>query len=594
LARTIDPDSQYRVREHHAGKYNYASTQPPYIDSVTGEKKYRHVHWGTLDENLKFIPGAAYIIASHEERARLIFPPHWDMSLVQKLSGFQDPVVPACDMECRNSLYGDIWLLEQIALKTGIRQDLEIVFEGNVEIVDDILTLAMYPYLSKNTYSHVAQWQRNVKAPSARELTPSYITKLTQSITEQNRMDLLKLRAVRLDKQELCAVDSTSRCAYGSRLADIKWGHNKENSKLRQTNEVVVYTLSSHMPVYYRTFPGNMPDCRTIDVILSDLGQAGFENVVLITDRGYDSVRNLEQFILRGQPMIMCTKTDQKEVAKAIEGLAAFGMNPSEMKLDQGTNLYFKQYDIDYEVTKSDNSNCRSDRLKLNLYFNPFHRLNEHLRQEAALENQRSVLEEMSKNQSALPDDSSIKKNFSYFKVTYDPASRVIKSFQQNQKKLEKSKRFSGFFSNMTHGVDFSAMEAYRNYKLRDEQEKYFQQMKDQMMSDRQRNWSENGKTGRLFILFVSLILSSYNRHIWKSTELKEKLPSSLDVLHEMRSIRCIEHALHPMALTPFVGLQVNICDAFGFDIPENCSPAYKINQQKPKGKRGRPPKNKV
>ena len=40
------------------------------------------------------------------------------------------------------------------------------------------------------------------------------------------------------------------------------------------------------------------------------------------------------------------------------------------------------------------------------------------------------------------------------------------------------------------------------------------QQMKSQIGFDRQRNWSEEGKTGRLLILFVGLILSSYVRHI--------------------------------------------------------------------------------
>ena len=145
----------------------------------------------------------------------------------------------------------------------------------------------------------------------------------------------------------------------------------------------------------------------------------------------------------------------------------------------------------------------------------------------------------------------------------------------------------------MTHGVDFDAMAAFRAYRLRDEQEKYFQQMKEQMSADRQRNWSEEGKTGRLFILFVSLILSSYVRHIWKSTSLRELFPSSLDVVDEMRPIRLIEHTNRAKVITPFVGAQVNICEAFGFEMPEGCAPAY-VSRQKPARKRGRPPKKAV
>jgi len=151
----------------------------------------------------------------------------------------------------------------------------------------------------------------------------------------------------------------------------------------------------------------------------------------------------------------------------------------------------------------------------------------------------------------------------------------------------------SGFFSIMTHGVDFGAMETYAAYKLRDEQEKYFQQMKDQMNSDRQRNWSEEGKTGRLFILFVSLVLSSYVRHIWKTTRLRELFPSSLDILDEMRPIRLIEHTNRAKVITPFVGAQIDVCEAFGFEIPEGCAPAYTSRQQLTR-KRGRPPKKAI
>ena len=40
-----------------------------------------------------------------------------------------------------------------------------------------------------------------------------------------------------------------------------------------------------------------------------------------------------------------------------------------------------------------------------------------------------------------------------------------------------------------------TAMQTWELYGLRDEQEKYFQQMKSQLGFERQRNWSEEGKT---------------------------------------------------------------------------------------------------
>jgi hypothetical protein len=312
MARPVDPNAQYRVKPHINSGYTYASTQPSYVDPDTGKKKYRYIHWGSIDENLKFRPNSQFFLASPEERERLIFTNGWDMSEAKKMTGLRKQGRPAYDGEDKNRLYGDIWLLERIAEKIGIRQDLEAVFGGNSEIVDDIITLAVFPYITKFTYNRVARWQDIVGTPSARELTPSEITRLTQSINERHRMELLRLRAARLQKDELCAVDSTSRSAYGGSLADICWGKNKEGLPLEQTTEVVVYTLSSHMPVYYRTFPGNMPDVRSYDTILTDLEHAGFRDLILVTDRGYESLRNLEKYILRGQRAVMCVRRDAR------------------------------------------------------------------------------------------------------------------------------------------------------------------------------------------------------------------------------------------------------------------------------------------
>jgi transposase len=590
MTRPVNPNAQYRVKPHVTNGYTYASTQPPYADPVTGKKKYRYIHWGTVDENGKFRPGSSFYSAAPEERARLVFPESWDISEAEKLTGMRKQGRPECDTDCRNRLYGDVWLLEHVAMKTGVRQDLEAVFNGNREIVDDILTLAMFPYLTKFTYNRVARWQRIVKAPSARELTPTEITRLTQSITEQHRMELLKLRAARLGKGELCAVDSTSRSAYGNSLADIRWGRNKEHLPLEQTTEVVVYTLSSHMPVYYRTFPGNMPDSRSLGTVLTDLEHAGFKNLVFITDRGYETLHNLEKYILRGQSMIMCAKTSQKEVAKAILELGDFGARPEGMAIDPDAKVYYRQYDIDYEVESIGMTTKLADRMKLNLYFDPIRRSLELMELDISLALQKTALDELLKNKSVLDNDAAIKCDYCYYKVVCDSVTRIIQSFEVNEKKVAKARNFSGFFSIITHGVNFDAMKTFRTYRLRDEQEKYFQQMKDQMLSGRQRNWSEEGKTGRLFILFVSLILSSYVRHVWKSTRLHDAFSSSLDIVDEMRSIRCIEHTNRAKAITPFAGAQVDICEAFDLEIPKGCMPAY-ISRQKFKRKRGRPSK---
>ena len=592
MPRKPDPDAPYRVAIHIDKGYRYASTQPATVDPNTGKRKYRHIHWGTVDDNNRFVPGRAYLFAPVEERSKLIFPEGWDLSEIEKLSGNRKRGRPVIESQDENRLYGDIWLLEQIAEATGIRADLLKVFGGNREMTDAVMTLAMYLLCGKDTYHQMASWQRVAKAPYAKPLTSPYITMLTQKITEQNRMDLLRLRATRLENNELCAVDSTSRSAWGDSLSDIRYGKNKDHLPLAQTLEVVVYTLSGHMPVYYRTFAGNTPDSRSLETILHDLDHAGFKDVILITDRGYESIRNLEIYIDKKQPMIMGTKVGQKHVRKEIDAFGTFDHHPEEMEIDPKERIYYKQYDLEYQIEGRRDNVKKADRLKLNLYFDPMRRSGELIDLDVAIKAQKESLEKLLKDQFPLDDDITIKRAYCYFKLDYNETTRLLKGFSLDEKKVDRKKREAGFFANTTLQIDADPMAAQQHYRLRDEQEKYFRMMKGLMGADRQRNWSESGKTGRLFILFVAQILGCYLGNIRK-TKLNEDFDSIADVLGEMRPIRYIEHPNTKGFITPFIGRQVDICEAFGFDIPEGCAPEYVVRKTN-KGKRGRPRKNQL
>ena len=595
MARQAEESTTYKVKIHVNNGYRYASTQPLVVDPdrTSGRNRHKRIHWGTVDENNKFHPNKTFLYADLFERRKLIFPEDWDLSEVSALPSERKAGRPSSGDDDSNKLYGDIWLLEQIAEKTGIRKDLEDALGGNREMADAIMTLAMYHITTGNTFNRVAHWQRIVKVPCQRSLTPPDITYLTQSITEQHRMDLFRLRAVRTKDGDLCAVDSTTRSAYGSSLADIKWGKNKERLPLEQTTEVVVYDLNTHMPIYYRTFPGNIPDSRSVETILLDLRHAGFPLLVLITDRGYESVRNMERYILDGQPLIMWVKVRQKLVLEKIRAFGQFIHCPEGMEVDEDSRIYYRQYDVDYKVEVRAGAEKDADRLRLNLYFDPVRRSEELTSLDVAIKRQRAALEEIKAGSLPMDDDESIRKNYPYFNVALKEDDRTLISYELNTKKVEEARLASGFYANVTHKLDLTPMQALDAYSLRDEQEKYFEQQKGPLGCDRQRSWSEDGKNGRLFVMFIALVMSSYLKYVWKSTALKKSFCSSLEILDEMRSIRIVEHKGKARHITPFVGKQLEVCEAFGFPVPDNCAPKYKSKKVKAKGP-GRPSKPKV
>lgn len=280
MARLTKVDSIYRMSLHKNGGYMYATTHP-YTVTEDGKRKYSCLHWGTVTDELKFIPGKQCLYASPEERAKLIFPEGWDLSEIEILQSNRGQGRPAYECADVNRFYGDVWLIERVADKVGLRTDLMATFHENAEIVNDVLTLAYYSFATGNSWSRAARWQKWEKAPSSRELTPMTITRLTQSISETERMNLFK----------------------------------------------------------YRTFPGNIPDSRSVETILTDISHASFPRVILVTDKGYESVQNLEKYILRSQPMIMCVKMRQKIVLDRIAEFGTIGGKPGDMLFDPESRL---------------------------------------------------------------------------------------------------------------------------------------------------------------------------------------------------------------------------------------------------------------
>lgn len=257
--RPVDPSTEFRMRSHKMGGYVYASTQT-FVTDEAGNRKRRCLHWGSLEDGNKFVPNSRYLMLAPEERKKFIFPSDWDLSELHRLPSERKQGRPSYVEADQDRHYGDIWLLEQLADKLGLYQDLKEVFGGNMEKALDVLTLAMFSCLSQKAFCHMAACQRNGRYPAVHELEPSDITILMQSITEAERMELFRHRRRRVGRGSLCAVDSTSRPGYGSKLSLMAYGHSKEHLPLPQTSETVVYCLTTHEPIYYRTFQGNLPD----------------------------------------------------------------------------------------------------------------------------------------------------------------------------------------------------------------------------------------------------------------------------------------------------------------------------------------------
>lgn len=564
MGRRKDPLSDYRLAEHRTKGYVYASTQRS-VALADGRTVRRHVHWGRVADG-RFEPSARFLRLPAAERAKFVFPGHWT---VEESAAAEEPSGEPAG--AGNRLYGDIWLLEQIARRTGLREDLDAVFAGSPPgTADAVLSLAIYLVATGWNFDRAARWQRIAKTPCRQALTPKRITLLTQSITDGHRAELLRRRAARVGPDAVAAVDSTSVSTWGVSLADARWGRNKDHLPLEQILDVAVYDLDAHLPAYYRAFPGNVPDSRTLRAVREDLRAFGLSPAARITDRGYASLANLDEAIRRGEGVLTAVKTTWGPVAERIAAFRRFDTLPKGMRFDPDSGLAWAQYD--WTRTVEADGRKRSGALKINLYLDPVRRTAEVLEMETAAETERTVLAAAKASREPVADREGLESWLKWHAATFTKRG-AVKSFALRERAWKERRARAGFFASATHGLDWTAMEAHRHYRRRDEQEKYFQQKKGLMGADRPRSWSEEGWNGRQLILFAGLILSCALRETWKRS-LRKVCASTLEVLDEMRSIRCIEHPGRTPVITPFVGKQLEIASAFGFDPPAGCSPA--------------------
>ena len=636
--RKADPMSPYKVFLHKDRKYRYAATQRRNEISSGKKSKYTITHWGTVSEDLVFSPNATYRLADAKERMKLIFPEDWDISSTLSMNqsdenncsvtqefherrdrsgtilpydghgvdGSETIIHPADETvspsdtildQFNNRFYGAFWLLEQLSRQSGIYDDLLSVFQGNAAVVNEVITMAIYPYLSNRNFNRMARWQRGHKTAVDYDLTASYITRFTQRITDDHRMKLIGLRLKRQPDGSFAVCDSTTRSAWGKCLADIRWGKNKDTRDLPNTLEVVVYSISTHEPVYYRTFPGNTMDMSTIRTILADMKAAGIRDLTIITDRGYTSGDNIVSMIEAEIPFIMCAKTCQKPIVPLLLGIEYTPEGtPKGMEHDTARHICYKQFDVPtYKDKNPDGREVVVEGLKANVYLNLRTRLEELLLLDEKMAAEEKELRKAVEEGYCPPDIKKYNALFMYHKVVVNEndGKRHLE-YTRNDERYAKDRAVCGFFSSIIYKVDQDAKESLETYRLRDEQEKYFGQMKDQMSFHTQRNSSEDGKDGRLFTLFVGLVLSSKLRWYWNSTNMRDEYESSLDMLDEMETIRFSEYTDGTSHMTTFSVKQAKICDACNVDVPNECLPRTlreaKERSQNPK-KRGRPKK---
>ena len=543
MGRPKDPLTPYRMRALKGGKDGsiiYAVTYPG-GKSVNGRRSSNIAFWGHLVDGLRFEPMMRFQLLDDEEKRRYIFPPEWDTSKAYETVYTRKESGAIHEGEDRIRVYGDALLLYRLAERCGLVEDLGTVFGRSVAM--KILSIAIYLILTDKTVSHYESISRVRWFPCTEGMGESSITLLTQGITQDQIDRFKKLRVARAG--EGCrwfGVDSTSITSFAKGIGNVTWGHNREGDKARQLNMMVIYGFSSGLPVHYMKLAGGLPDSLA--------------------------------------------RYDRNSVKQAIADTGKDDRIVREGIFIKEQECYALEYAFPYSCKEEASGPGRGESLpqRLIVIFRPDAKGEETIaisKEIADLgENAEAHIKE------GTPVDDTLRRRYARFlDADYDDEGRMT-GFSVSDTRKDEAFRRCGFHAFVCCNMpkeEYPAGDVLRWYSKRDVQEKTFCYTKSWQQGRRLRASTESSVTGRLFILFVALILNSalhveYGRSEW----LKENYLSPWAVLDSLMSIRLHEYRGRTPKVSEFFGEALDIFDELGIEVPAGCRPKSRIKPRKP------------
>lgn len=237
------------------------------------------------------------------------------------------------DIEITSSVrYGDIAALFTLLKKYNIIETLnELIPRRGLPVGEVLTTLALNHIIDRETLNMLSKWYQDtaledfMKISSAKlnstnlGAVMSTVKKLVpEGIVDVSIKLFDKIKHLETGSTSLL-YDITSTYFYATKLPKARYGHNRDENNQPQINISLVATKDKGLPIFFRTYEGNITDVTTIKQMILDVKRIDFNIDALILDRGMSSKTNLK--VLAGSNLkiiggIPLTSNEAKELVE--------------------------------------------------------------------------------------------------------------------------------------------------------------------------------------------------------------------------------------------------------------------------------------
>ena len=451
--------------------------------------------------------------------------------------------------------YGNIFLLQKISAQIGLTEILKDAFPDEWE---KLLSCVFFEVSEGKPLYLCSTWLESTHTDLLDRLPSQRISELLKSVGENlhARLEFSRLWTEKRREDEFVVFDITSISSYSKLIESVEWGYNRDKEKLPQINLGMVFGQPSLLPIFYNLYQGSIRDVSTLKNILEFLNQFELKKVTFLLDKGFYSTENIVVMKRRRLQFITPLPFSVQEAEKLIE-------RHQEKIIDIANALR-----VSKQILYCVKDKITVDKYSLNayIYFDKRKRLEgeerllERIMEAEEKVERRHFADKQAVQKYLLQHAAELKK---FFGVRKAKGAFVLSRDTEEIEKAIKQMAYVIILSTRS----MNPREIVLLYRNKDCVEKCFDNMKNELSTNRLRVHSTESMEGRLFVTFMALILSSWIHKTMREKDLSKKYTIE-EVMYELKKLKIIELNNKRRVLTEITKTQKDLFKKLVNEVP--------------------------
>jgi len=278
----------------------------------------------------------------------------------------------------RSVRFGDVAVLYHFLSEYGIIDLLDdLIPRRGLPVGDVFASLAINHIIDRETLNLFSRWYQDTALEEfttipARKMSSSNLSSVMKTFREIGTEGLIdvciemfnKVRHLETGSMSLF-YDITSTYFYAKKLPNVRKGYSRDGNDLPQINISLAVTKKKGLPIFFRTYEGNITDVNTIQQLLFDIKRVKFNVDLIIMDRGMTSKKNLidisksQLHVLGGIPLtsneakdlVECTISEENELIRPMGLIYYEDISTSLFGIKGRAIICFNHRDLERERT---------------------------------------------------------------------------------------------------------------------------------------------------------------------------------------------------------------------------------------------------